>query len=175
MSDLAAELLNPHCRLRCCSFTLFQDAELYAWSMLHPASACHSNAYVDLRLGRPLSKWGTTWCTNHFLLLRHLCECSFLYLLFSKQFYCLFSNLDLIMGISYKGIQVIVGVLTAFDYLAVGLRLWARKIKGKPLQINDYLIVVGLVWIRIVTTVKTSISIDLGTVFHNLLVYLRGS
>ena len=110
-----------------------------------------------------------------FLLLRHLCECSFFYLLFSKQFYCLFSNLDLIMGISYKGIQVIVGVLTAFDYLAVGLRLWARKIKGKPLQINDYLIVVGLVWIRIVTTVKTSISIDLGTVFHNLLVYLRGS
>ncbi len=95
--------------------------------------------------------------------------------MFSKQFYCLFSNLDLVMGMSYKGVRVVVGVLIAFDYLAVGLRLWARKIKGKPLQINDYLIVVGLVWIRIVTTVKTSISIDLGTVFHNLLVYLRDS
>ena len=95
--------------------------------------------------------------------------------MFSKQLYCLSSNLNLVMGISYKGVRVIVGVLIAFDYLAVGLRLWARKIKSKPLQIHDYLIIVGLVWIRIVTIVKVSISIDLGTVFHNLLVHLRGS
>jgi len=79
------------------------------------------------------------------------------------------------MRLPLEGVQVIVGVLIAFDFLAVGLRLWARNIKSKPLQINDYLIVVGLVWIRIVTTGKASISIDLGTVFHNLLVYLRGS
>jgi hypothetical protein len=58
------------------------------------------------------------------------------------------------MGVSYKGVRVIVGVLIAFDYLAVGLRLWARKIKGKPLELNDYLIIVGLVWVRNLTTVK---------------------
>jgi len=94
--------------------------------------------------------------------LEHFSEYSFSYLLFSKQLYCLSSNLNLVMGISYKGVRVIVGVLIAFDYLAVGLRLWARNIKCKPLEINDYLIIVGLVWIRILTAVKASTSIDIG-------------
>jgi hypothetical protein len=62
------------------------------------------------------------------------------------------------MSIPLKRDQVIFGVLLTFDYLAVGLRLWARNIKSKPLQINDYLIIVGLVWIRIVTTVKAVLT-----------------
>lgn len=49
------------------------------------------------------------------------------------------------MVISSKGALVIVAVLITFDYLAVGLRLWARNIKGKPIEANDYLIIVGLV------------------------------
>ncbi len=171
MSDLAVELLNPYCRLRCCGFILFQVAKLYAWNMLHSASACHSDAYVDLHFGRPSTKWGTNRWTNDVSpfplfpfspFLEHFSEYSFSYLLFSKQLYCLSSNLNLVMGISYKGVRVIVGVLIAFDYLAVGLRLWARNIKCKPLEINDYLIIVGLVWIRILTAVKASTSIDIG-------------
>lgn len=31
------------------------------------------------------------------------------------------------------------------DYLVVGLRLWVRKAKAKPLECNDYMIMLGLV------------------------------
>lgn len=73
------------------------------------------------------------------------------------------------MVISSKGALVVIAVLVAFDYLAVGLRFWARNIKGKPLEVNDYLIIVGLVWIRISTTVKACTSIDIGQFFTTCL------
>ncbi len=51
------------------------------------------------------------------------------------------------MGIPSKGVQRIAveAVFLTLDFLVVGLRLWARSLKGKRLEINDYLIIVGLV------------------------------
>lgn len=52
------------------------------------------------------------------------------------------------MGISFRGKQL-VAIETPFlalDLLVVGLRLWVRKTKRKPLELNDYMIILGLVF-----------------------------
>lgn len=38
-------------------------------------------------------------------------------------------------------------VLLGIDFVVVGLRLWARQIKQKPLALNDYMILLALVCI----------------------------
>ena len=39
----------------------------------------------------------------------------------------------------------IIAVFSAVASVAVGLRFWARRIQNMSLELNDYLIVVGLV------------------------------
>ena len=46
-----------------------------------------------------------------------------------------------------KGIALIVveSILLSLDILCVGLRLWARRIRNRSLELNDYTIIVALV------------------------------
>ena len=39
----------------------------------------------------------------------------------------------------------VIAVFSAVASVAVGLRFWARKIQNMPLELSDYLIVLGLV------------------------------
>lgn len=40
---------------------------------------------------------------------------------------------------------IVEAVFLALDYVAVGLRLWARRLKRKSLEFNDYAILTALV------------------------------
>lgn len=40
---------------------------------------------------------------------------------------------------------IVVSFLLLLDFTVVGLRLWGRHIKRKPLELNDYMILTGLV------------------------------
>ena len=51
------------------------------------------------------------------------------------------------MGLLSRGLNLLVieTVFLALDFLVVGLRLWVRMIKRKPLEFNDHMIMLGLV------------------------------
>ena len=85
----------------------------------------------------------------YFLSTTRLYCTSLLYCFQLRYLRFVFNGIDAKMGTTSKGVQLIVieFVILAIDYLVVGLRLWSRRIKRKPFEINDYLIVVGLVWI----------------------------
>ena len=67
------------------------------------------------------------------------------------------------MGIPSKQVQraVLESILLTLDFLVVGLRFWARRIKGKPRELNDYLIVVGLVRSCLPVTAKTRVRVNI--------------
>ena len=48
-----------------------------------------------------------------------------------------------------RTLLIICYLFITLDFVVVGLRLWARRLKGKRLQLNDYLIFLGLVRGRI--------------------------
>ena len=50
--------------------------------------------------------------------------------------------------------------MLTFDYLVVGSRLWARNIKGKAFEINDYMIIMALVWIDLSTTIRSKARLN---------------
>ena len=52
--------------------------------------------------------------------------------------------------------EIVVGaVFITLDMIAVGLRLWCRRLKNKKLQINDYTIIAALVYLlKVLSSIK---------------------
>ena len=55
---------------------------------------------------------------------------------------------------------VIISVFSGLATVTVGLRLWARKMKNMSLELNDYLIILGLVRATLFGDVKYIHSIE---------------